>query len=236
MFESALVESQRRPRSKKRFLFVPVAIVIHVLGLSGFVFAQYWQLELVPEPEIMSTFVQIAAPPPPPPPPPPPKAAAPKPTTPTPVVIAPPDVPVQPVTVPDNLPPPTTGSGDDSGAEGGVEGGVEGGIEGGVVGSDVGGNEILRVGGAIDAPVAISRVSPVYTEIARKARLQGVVVLEAIIDTSGNVTQVRILKGLPMGLDKSAEEAVKKWKFKPATLNGRPVKVYFNLTVNFRLQ
>ena len=45
-----------------------------------------------------------------------------------------------------------------------------------------------------------------------------------------------VLKGLPMGLSEAAEEAVKRWKFKPATLNGKPVSVYFNLTVNFQLQ
>ena len=61
-------------------------------------------------------------------------------------------------------------------------------------------------------------------------------ILEAIIDTDGRVTDVRVLKPLPMGLDTSAMEAVKRWKFKPGSLNGRPVKVIFNLTVNFRLQ
>jgi len=59
---------------------------------------------------------------------------------------------------------------------------------------------------------------------------------EAIIDTGGNVTNVRVLKGLPMGLDRAAVEAVQKWKFKPATLEGRPVKVYYVLTVNFQVQ
>ena len=74
------------------------------------------------------------------------------------------------------------------------------------------------------------------SEIARKARIQGVVIVEAIIDKTGNVTNVKILKGLPMGLDQAAADAVKKWKFKPATLNGKPVAVIYNLTVNFRLQ
>jgi len=62
------------------------------------------------------------------------------------------------------------------------------------------------------------------------------VIVEAIIDKNGDVTNVRVLKGLPMGLEESATSAVKSWKFKPATLNGRPVSVYYNLTVNFRLQ
>ncbi len=94
----------------------------------------------------------------------------------------------------------------------------------------------IRVGGDVKAPVKITHPSPQYTEIARKARIQGVVIVEAIIDKQGNVTNVKILKGLPMGLDQATVDAVKKWKFKPATLNGKPVAVIYNLTVNFQLQ
>ena len=72
--------------------------------------------------------------------------------------------------------------------------------------------------------------------VARKARIQGTVILEAVIDRNGNVTDVRTLKPLPMGLDIEAMNAVRKWRFKPGTLNGRPVPVIFILTVNFRLQ
>jgi periplasmic protein TonB len=94
----------------------------------------------------------------------------------------------------------------------------------------------LRVGGAVTRPEKISGPQPVYTEMARKARVQGVVIVEAIIDENGNVTNARVLKGLPMGLDKAAIDAVQRWKFKPATLQGRPVKVYYSLTVNFQVQ
>ncbi|MFL6196321.1 MAG: energy transducer TonB [Thermoanaerobaculia bacterium] len=72
--------------------------------------------------------------------------------------------------------------------------------------------------------------------MARKARVEGVVVVRAVIDERGNVTDVQLLRGQPMGLDQAAMEAVKTWRFKPATLHDRPVKVYFNLTVNFTLQ
>jgi protein TonB len=85
-------------------------------------------------------------------------------------------------------------------------------------------------------PDKIVAPQPVYTEMARKARIQGVVIVQAIIDKEGNVTNVKILKGLPMGLDQSAVDAVKRWRFKPATLSGKPVSVYYNLTVNFRIQ
>ena len=94
----------------------------------------------------------------------------------------------------------------------------------------------LRVGGDVTRPDKISEPPPVYTELARKARVQGTVIIEAIIDTQGNVVDARVLKGLPMGLDRAALDAVDKWKFKPATLKGEPVKVYYTLTVNFKLQ
>jgi protein TonB len=94
----------------------------------------------------------------------------------------------------------------------------------------------IHVGGDVQAPVKINAPQPQYTEIARKARIQGVVIVQAIIDKDGNVQNVKLLKGLPMGLDQAAVDAIKKWRFQPATLNGKPVTVYYNLTVNFTLQ
>ena len=94
----------------------------------------------------------------------------------------------------------------------------------------------IRVGGDVKAPAKLHAPSPQYTEIARKARITGVVIVEAIIDKQGNVTNVKILKGLPMGLDQAAVDAVKRWKFEAATLNGKPVSVIYNLTINFQLQ
>jgi periplasmic protein TonB len=94
----------------------------------------------------------------------------------------------------------------------------------------------IQVGGDVKPPEKILAPQPQYSEVARKARVQGVVIVQAIIDKEGNVTNVKILKGLPFGLDQSAADAIKKWKFKPATLNGKPVAVYYNLTVNFTLQ
>ena len=92
-----------------------------------------------------------------------------------------------------------------------------------------------RVGGDVKAPVVINRVEPVYPEEARKARIMGIVIVEAIIDQNGVVKDVEVLKPLPFGLDQAAVDAVKQWTFKPATLNGQPVAVRFNLTINFRL-
>lgn len=92
-----------------------------------------------------------------------------------------------------------------------------------------------RVGDDVSRPEKLSGVAPVYTELARRARVSGTVVVEAIIDQQGDVVNARVLKGQPMGLDKATVDAVKTWKFKPATLAGKPVKVYYVLTVNFQV-
>lgn len=92
-----------------------------------------------------------------------------------------------------------------------------------------------RVGGEVLRPEKISGEPPEYTEMARKAQVTGVVILEVVIDEQGNVTDTRVLKSLPMGLDQEAVEAVRGWKFKPATRAGLPVPVYSVLTVNFQL-
>lgn len=93
----------------------------------------------------------------------------------------------------------------------------------------------IMVGGDVQAPVKISGADPTYTEIARRARIEGVVIVQAIVNKEGIVENVKVLKGLPMGLDQSAVDAVKRWRFEPATLHGTPVDVYYTLTVNFQL-
>lgn len=93
-----------------------------------------------------------------------------------------------------------------------------------------------RVGENVSRPEKISGAPPVYTELARKAGVTGTVIIEAIIDEEGNVTNAQVLKGLPMGLDQASLDAVRTWKFKPARFEGRPVKVYYTLTVNFQIE
>lgn len=92
-----------------------------------------------------------------------------------------------------------------------------------------------RVGGDVEPPVLVTRTEPRYTEVARKARISGIVIVECIIDENGNVRDVRVLKPLPFGLDRAAADAVKQWKFRPGMLNGQPIEVVFNLTVTFKL-
>jgi TonB family protein len=94
----------------------------------------------------------------------------------------------------------------------------------------------FRVGGAVTRPEILYQIKPVYTEQARQARTTGTVIVEAIIDEEGCVRNVRELKGLPDGLTEATVEVVRGWVFSPATLEGRPVKVYYVLTVNFYVQ
>jgi protein TonB len=85
-------------------------------------------------------------------------------------------------------------------------------------------------------PRPLQPILPKYTEIARRAGLQGSVIVQAVIDEQGRATDVRILRGLPMGLDRAAVEAIERCPFEPARVGSRAVKVYFNLTVNFTIQ
>lgn len=102
--------------------------------------------------------------------------------------------------------------------------------------SSGGGPGPMQVGGEVAPPVRVFGPAPPYTEEARQSRVQGVVILEAIIDAMGNVGDVKVLKGLPFGLTEQAVQTAEEWKFKPATRNGTPVAVFFNLTIRFSLQ
>ncbi|MEM8997132.1 MAG: energy transducer TonB, partial [Acidobacteriota bacterium] len=88
----------------------------------------------------------------------------------------------------------------------------------------------------VTKPEKISTQAPKYSELARLARLQDMVILQAIIDKNGDVVSVIPLKGVPLCLTEEAVLAVQDWKFKPALYKGEPVSVYYNLTVNFRLE
>ena len=88
----------------------------------------------------------------------------------------------------------------------------------------------------IAAPTIEYRVEPRYTEPARRAGIEGVVILELIIDTEGRVESVNALRGLPLGLTKSALDAVKQWQFEASTYKGNPVSVRYILTINFNLR
>jgi protein TonB len=92
-----------------------------------------------------------------------------------------------------------------------------------------------RISGGIRPPEKVVNVPPTYPELARQVRVQDYVILETVIDESGNVTSVRVLRGHPM-LNQAALDAVQQWKFRPATLNGEAIPVVMTVTVQFTLQ
>lgn len=86
----------------------------------------------------------------------------------------------------------------------------------------------------IETPRKIVNVAPVYPDLARVSHVQGIVILEATIDATGNVTSARVLRSVPL-LDEAAVTAVLRWKFTPARLNGEAIPVVMTVTVNFTL-
>lgn len=95
--------------------------------------------------------------------------------------------------------------------------------------------EPFRPGGAIQPPARITYVEPVYPATARNARIEGTVILEATIDASGAVQDVRVLRSIPL-LDRAAMEAVARWRYTPTRLNGVAVPILLTVTVTFTLR
>jgi protein TonB len=117
--------------------------------------------------------------------------------------------------------------------EGGVPGGAFGGVEGGMPGAPI--EEPVRVGGEVQPPKKVKDVRPEYPPTARAARVEGTVILEAVIDERGVVADVRVLKSIPL-LDEAAVDAVKQWRYQATLLNGEAVPVVMTVTVNFGLE
>jgi TonB family protein len=94
----------------------------------------------------------------------------------------------------------------------------------------------LRMTPGMTVPTVLRRVPPQYTEEARRAGLNGSVVLQAVIKTDGTVDVLRVVRGLPLGLTENAIDALKEWQFSPGKKNGQDVDVSVNLEVNFNLR
>ena len=129
---------------------------------------------------------------------------------------------------------PGTGGGIGTGRGGGVGPGVGEGVGPGEGGGYGGG--VYRVGGGVSAPVVIFRVEPQYSEEARKAKYQGTVIISAIVRKDGGLDILKIVRGIGLGLDENAVEALRQWKFRPGMKNGLPVDVYLNVEVNYSLR
>jgi TonB family protein len=124
------------------------------------------------------------------------------------------------------------GSGSGAGVGPGSGGGMGGGSGGGI-GSGIG---PYVVGGGVKEPTVIFEVKPNYTEEARKARIEGIVLLQLVVRKDGSTDSFKVVRGLGYGLDESAISTIaNKWRFKPGTKNGVPVDVQILIEVSFRL-
>jgi protein TonB len=119
------------------------------------------------------------------------------------------------------------------GGGGGLGSGSGNGIGPGSGGNTGGGIE--HIGGSVSKPVVLYSVEPEFSEEARKAKFSGNVQVYLIVDEQGNPSHVKVVRGVGMGLDEKAREAVLQYKFKPAMKNGKPVKVDLYVDVNFQI-
>lgn len=159
-----------------------------------------------------------------------------------PSVVVPPNIPLPHVgalgdPLSSVLGPPSSGPGSGGGIGSGSGGGVGSGRGPGVGpgwGGGIGGGP-YRVGGGVSAPKPLFTPDPEYSEEARKAKYQGVVVLWVVIGPDGHPHEIKIARPLGMGLDEKAVEAVRTWRFEPARMGGQAVSVAMNVEVSFRL-
>lgn len=128
------------------------------------------------------------------------------------------------------------GTGVGSGTGAGVGPGSGGGMGGGRGGGIGSGEGPYVVGNGVTQPIPLVEVKPPYTEEGRKARTEGIVLLQCVVDENGNADRFKVVRGLGYGLDESAISTIaNKWRFKPGTLKGTPVKVQILIEVSFRL-
>jgi periplasmic protein TonB len=161
-----------------------------------------------------------------------------------PAILVPPEVKLQQANLPDLGDPlsrmpsaPSNGTGAGGGIGTGSGGGVGSG-EGGGFGPGYGGGTgggVFHVGGGVSAPKKIFDPDPDYSEEARKAKYQGTCVLYVVVGPDGKPRDIKVSRTLGLGLDEKAIEAVKNWRFEPATKDGKPVAVAINIEVTFHL-
>ena len=246
MWENTLIESKGLVRRKKYWWSIPAAAALHG-GLIAFaVLSSYWHVEAMEGAPARLTYIDVL-----------PVSLSPPParggggSKAANVSMQKPEKVIQPTEVPplnevvdnttDFAPGQETGDSTMEGPEGeGVPYGVVGGWgtipEGtgfGIPGDE---NEPRILTANITPPALIRRVEPSYPHVAARLRISGMVVLEAVISKEGDVENLRILRSDNALLEAAAKEAVLKWKYKPALLNGRPVKVYFTVTCKFHLK
>jgi len=252
LFEDSLLDSTVGQRKRRTWSTV-FSFILQCLAIGFLLLLPLWFTEVL----LMEQLVTLLVAPPPPPPPPPPAAS----TASRPKVVkvasniaygrlrAPGRIPSKVQMIKDDDAPPTITGGVVGGVPGGISGGQLDGVIGGIIGSTsslaatpalfkpkpvVPSVQRVRVSPGVIKGLLIHRVEPIYPFLAQQGRIQGVVVLTAIIDKDGNVQRLQLVNGHPL-LAPAAIEAVKQWRYKPFLLNGQPLEVETTVTVDFHL-
>src|SRR5271168_2533079 len=240
MFEDSLIESGNKLKTKRLsttiISFIGQFALIGILILIPLIYT-----DALPKTQLMTFLVA----PPPPPPPPPPPAAAPRVVKVQTEVIngqlrTPTKIPQKIQMIKEEEQPPDLGGGVPGGVPGGIPGGSAGGVMGGILsGSQVAVPKVatpqrIRVSQGVSTGLLLRKVTPNYPQLAKQARIQGTVVLQAEISKDGTIQNLQLISGHPM-LAPAAIEAVKQWRYKPYLLNGEPVAVDTQVVVNFSL-
>lgn len=243
MFEDSLIESGGRLKTSRGWTSI-VSFIIQIGIVGVMVLIPLIFTEALPKGQMM--FLLVAPPPPPPPPPPAAAAVQHVKVIQTDIVNGelrtPTKIPQKVKMIQeDEAPPPSMAA---TGVVGGVPGGVPGGSMGGVIGSVLSSTPVavpkiatptrVRVSQGVSQGLLIRKVPPTYPPLARQARIQGVVILQAQISKDGTIQNLQLISGHPM-LAPAAIEAVRQWKYKPYLLNGEPVEVDTQVQVNFTL-
>jgi protein TonB len=241
MFQDALFLPQRDWRT--RAVALPLAALVHALALAVLISIPLMRVGDLPSVDVSDVLVVPALPSTPLPPPKArtgdpgarirPRRAAP---------VAAEAWRFVPVAIPEGIVEEPLGA---ECVEGGIPGGVDYGAGEGIPASLLGAGLYELVGkpvetpvlavGEVKAPRLVRRIEPAYPEIARAARIEGVVILEATTDIHGRVAAVRVLRSIPL-LDEAAIDAVRQWAYEPLLVNGRPRPVTFTVTVRFVLK
>jgi len=219
---------------------IPLSTIFQVILLGVMILMPLLYTEALPK-QMLTTF--LAAPPPPPPPPPPAQPVVQR-VKPMAKLIeagrlrAPTAIPKEIAMIREEQ---MTDLGT---VVGGVPGGVAGGSVGGIIGGIIGGvvpaiappREVrrIRVGGNVQQAKLVNQVMPLYPPLAKSARIQGTVRLEAIIAKDGSIQNLRVISGHPL-LIQTAMDAVRQWRYQPTLLNGEPVEVVTTIDVVFTL-
>ncbi|MGA9473128.1 MAG: energy transducer TonB [Terriglobales bacterium] len=243
MFEDSLIESGNRFKVKRQLSTTILSFALQIGLVCILILIPLIYTDALPKQQLMTFLV---APPPPPPPPPPPAAA--------PVKVVkiqsemtngqlrtPTKIPQKIQMIKEEEAPPDLGG---AGVVGGVPGGVPGGSSGGVIGGILSSQPVavpkvatpqrVRVSSGVSTGLLIKKVTPNYPPLARQARIQGKVILQAEISKEGTIQNLQLISGHAM-LAPAAIEAVKQWRYKPYLLNGEPVAVETQVEVNFSL-